>query len=264
MSSTDGPAWDLVDRPLTVAELRIWPLLYGSFTLPGSSEAIRTHGLHAPGATGRQSNSFKYDTILGRTDYVFLAPPSIWGYGLGAVVLVDPSVLEIEGAWGSLYDAGEVMRQVDRLTGNPNHSMPEWVIDRAQLAELVGRSRSWSEHEAHAKGVPADIRSYFIEFHTKERVTSSPEFAVYISRYAMEPDAFLSALVEQNPGLTMRDFIRRECIGIQQPEFLVPRRISPSLLLGCILSGAWYPWTAPASGDTAERLSELVRLRTAR
>jgi hypothetical protein len=240
----------------------MWPLLHGSLHLRRLREAIRASGLHASGSAGCQANSFDYDTILGRTDYVFLAPPSIRGYGLGNVVVVDPSVLEIEGARGALYDVGDVVRQIERLIKEPNCLMPTWVCDRAQLADLVGRNRSLIEHDADVERAPANIRPLVIEDRTKKRVISSPEFGDYVSRYEMEPDAFLTALVEQNPGLTMRDFFQREGT-VMQPEFLVPRDISPSHLLGCIIDGVWHPWTAPASRDTAERVSELVRLRTA-
>src|SRR5437016_6941108 len=77
------------------------PLVHGFLNWPpGKSDAIRNKGLLAPGAGGSGFNSFDYDEILGRKNFVFLSTLSLYPeytYRFDTFLLVDPAVLGEHG-----------------------------------------------------------------------------------------------------------------------------------------------------------------------
>src|SRR3990170_1004403 len=95
-------------------ELRLWPLVHGSFRLPDTATIIRGAGLQAPGSRCKGGNTFSYDEALGRNNYVFLAPANLKGnYGFGTFLLVDPLILQEPGVGFAIYDVGEILRMID-------------------------------------------------------------------------------------------------------------------------------------------------------
>ena len=76
----DGELGRIIRQPVTATELRKWPLMHGTLAYGKELEDIKSNGLIA----GRISNSNVYDEMLGRKEFVFLAPATFrLQYGLG-------------------------------------------------------------------------------------------------------------------------------------------------------------------------------------
>lgn len=252
-----------MSRALTASELALWPLVHGSLFLDNNVDSIRVNGLRAPGAVGRAINSFDYDRVLGRTEFVFLSPVRIsGGYGLGSVILVDPAAMLLPGVRGALHDVGNVVRQVDRLANDPEHELPEWVLAPNILRRIVEDQSRRTERRAILEGVPPELRRSWVESRTHESVISSTEFSEYADSYLMEPGAFFSALAAtySDAGHSICDFIQRG--NWTDEEILVPSAVPPDYLLGYRSDGAWHHWGGPSSSEIDERLSELLALWT--
>ena len=80
--------------------------MHGTTQYGEELEKIRRNGL----AAGVAVNSFDYDTELGRTECVFLAPASFrFNYGFGSGILVDPEVVRKPGVHCSDQDVGNAV-----------------------------------------------------------------------------------------------------------------------------------------------------------
>lgn len=251
-----------VEYSLSAGELRKWPLIHGSPTMSSNLHAIRNNGLLSPSETGGGLNSFDYDRILGRTEYVYLSVPRLRGnYGLGSFILVDPRVLELSGVTCALYDVGEVVLQVERLSEDPSHQLPEWIEDPTWLRNLVLERRECIRRELHEQDIPYEYVQLLLEQCTVKNVVASSEFRDYAAKHLMNPDRFYAALedryTEQEYTFTM--FLNRTHVVLGE-EILVPRRVEPHYLLGYWDRQQWHQWVESADNEISARVGALVSL----
>ena len=126
-----------------VKELHLWPLVDGSFILHKNAEDIRMFGLMAPGKGSRGLNTFDYDMVLERNNYIFLEPVRLrGGYGFGQFLFVHPNILTKPGVRFALEDVGELVRQIDyfleeAISKETIRDFPDWVRDPHRLERLV-------------------------------------------------------------------------------------------------------------------------------
>lgn len=248
--------------PFTAEEFHLWPLVHGSSGLETKINSIREKGLLPAREIRRGTNSFDYDSVLGRTDFIFAEPITIRsGYGMGNCVLIDPIVFSVGKVKCSFHDVGDVLKQVERLIMEAAYSFPDWIFDPETLQTLTESACSKAIQEMEDRGTPADLRSFVLPRLAEEHLTKDREFQIYAESYFTGPYEFFKKLVDRSSDQhnTMVDFIRRKRIGSPE-EVLMRDQVPHEFLLGFRINGRWIPECNPSSKDVAERLAHLVSL----
>lgn len=248
--------------PFTAEEFNFWPLVHGGLGLEANISSIREKGLLPAREIRRGTNSFDYDSVLGRTNFIFAEPITIRsGYGMGNCVLIDPIVFSVGEVKCSFHDVGEVLKQVKRHIKEVGHSFPDWILDPKTLHTLTESACSKAIQEMEDRGTPEDLRSVVLPGLAEEHLTKVREFQIYAESYFTGPEEFFKRLVDQliDQHETMEDFIRRKRIGLLE-ELLLRDQVPHEFLLGFRINGRWIPESIPSSKAVAERLAHLVSL----
>lgn len=238
----------LLDQPVTEDEIRQYPLMHGTLLWPERAESIRHTGLLAPSVANDASNSFEYDRVLGRTEYVYLAPPTFHGsYGFGTFVLVDPVVLDIPGNRYSALDIGEAVAAV-RITLDGGVFAHPWKVSAYDvLQRLVS---DWCRTVAEDDWSPIDV-------------VASPAFREYYDHhYWLDQQEWLTGLAEasHSRGFSFRAYFERRngSTWNLSEEILVPQRIDPAHLLGYWDGSRWHSWASPSTSASEARLNAFL------
>jgi hypothetical protein len=248
-------------------ELRCWPLVHGSLILAQNAPLVRQQGLKAPGEERKGLNTFFYDEALGRHKYVFLSPATIAPiYGFDLCVLIDPSVLELEGLRYSLVDIGDVFEQAHLTVHDHPFPYPDWIVAPELFDNIVQ-----AEYEAARSAYVAEMgpslewktvpKKYLIR-----RLLQSKRFREYLKSYDLDREQFFAMISSYANKLkySFEDYLNRDRRWPLKEEIMVPEFLSSDYILGFWNQGCWEQWICPRTSEAQASLEQLLFAKSSR
>lgn len=240
-------------RTISVHELRLWPLRHGSVKLHEYHNVIRQTGLHAPDINKKGVNTFSYDKILCRNNYIYLEPPRLQGgYGLNSFLLVDPAVLQKSGVRFAIRDIGMIIAQIQLFISDPSYKFPRWIIEPTLLEEIIS-----TEFKGRRM---SNLGKWVLEPDIKERLFGSEAFKMYVDRYYLSENEFFAAIGQKLRELnyTLKMYLGRDQYWPLSEEILIPEGVDPEYLLGYWDGEQYNEWAIAKNGGTANRTKYFI------
>ena len=246
---------------ISASELRLWPLIHGSITLYENCDRIRQDGLVAPEGDRKGLNTFSYDMILNRNNYVFLAPARLkGGYGSGNFLLIDPAVLRNKRVRFSLRDIGKIITQIEKFLSNDSFVFPYWVKDPTTLEEIIVTGFTMAKKGTIDRGINSLIK-WVTEPEIKEGIFNSELFKDYIDKYYLSKSKFFSAIENKSIELkyTFSKYLVRD--HLEWPfseEILIPQKLNLKFILGLCDGTKYIEWKQCDNVETHKRVKDFV------
>jgi len=232
-------------------ELAKWPLMHGSWRQSEEIEPIRTAGLRSANDCGVFTNTDVCNQILGRSDFVYLAPASLsCQYGAGYhALLIDPGVLSSETMRCSECDINYVVECIRITMSSKLGYCGGNVKEQAKLEQLVRSVTPPPEHRRPSDEKVLDIMRL-------------PAFREYYDRHFALPHKQLFRRIEATGaelgGFSLFDYFNRNGTWPLHEEIAVPSHVEPCMVLGHWDCGRWIEWRMSPHHETQRRVDEFV------
>lgn len=245
-----------------VARLSKWPLIHGFLNWPnGKSDEIRRQGLIAAGSEGRVANSFDYDDILGRKDFVFLSTLKLYpdySFGHDTFLLIDPTILKHPCEF-SLFDIGKIIDLIP-LSTNPPRSYPPWVHEPSVFDQIVAQEMHFArEAFAREKGL-TDLPRHVPKRFVVPNICRSKEFQRYLRSYSLNCNQFFESIaaviIERLDNLDA--YLKRDKLWPFSEEILVKSEIPASYILGFWDGSKWHRWHSSEDSELEDVIENYL------
>ena len=230
----------LLSAPISADELEKWPLMHGTvaWAYEEKRENIRLTGLHC---NKGNPNSFRPDSELGRTGYVFLAPSTFrfnYSFRTGGI-LVDPSILKLDGNLYCDQDAGSAF---------------ECLKIELDCGQYCGRgAKEVATLLAIARALPKQ-EDEFIDDLVSRAISTKAFGEYYIRNYHRSKGELFDSIVAHAAGKTLYEYFGRAPGWGLNEEISVPNSVRPEYLLGYCSGRTFTQWNEPSNPEAKERL----------
>lgn len=240
----------MMNETVEAEQLKLWPLMHGSYSLYGEQlENARKDGL----LSGSRTNSCDYDEILGRTEYVFVAPATFrFNYG-GAGILIDPLILERRTD----------IRYSDQDIESAITCTKVWLEGGDCCGNARTRTKAYEDLKRIVEPYVPAISEKQYRVPDRELLLSVVQSAAFLKYYeqyyAIDSATFFSTIeaVARRNECSIFDYFNRKGLWPLSEEILIPNCIEPEYLLG-FWDGTWTIWNEPQNTETKQRLTEFL------